>query len=122
MPLGLLACLRRYRRPAVMIAAGLIGVQSFLAGASIAFAHITLENQQAPVGASYKAVLRVPHGCWALRNPFWKRWALKSIVSRVPRAIGISPWRRRAILAASLSTQTTSWPNWAKQAPDTSPT
>ena len=26
-------------------------------------AHITLENQQAPVGASYKAVLRVPHGC-----------------------------------------------------------
>src|ERR1700726_2709411 len=33
------------------------------AGASTAFAHITLENQQAPVGASYKAVLRVPHGC-----------------------------------------------------------
>src|ERR1700730_8652012 len=34
-----------------------------LAGVTIAFAHITLENQQAPVGASYKAVLRVPHGC-----------------------------------------------------------
>src|SRR3984893_13884385 len=34
-----------------------------LAGATIAFAHITLENQQAAVGASYKAVLRVPHGC-----------------------------------------------------------
>lgn len=34
-----------------------------LAGAPIALAHITLENQQAPVGASYKAVLRVPHGC-----------------------------------------------------------
>src|SRR3974377_678398 len=31
--------------------------------ASAAFAHITLENQQSPVGASYKAVLRVPHGC-----------------------------------------------------------
>ena len=28
-----------------------------------ASAHITLENPQAPVGASYKAVLRVPHGC-----------------------------------------------------------
>src|SRR3977135_4365594 len=33
------------------------------AGAPLAFAHITLENQQAPIGASYKAVLRVPHGC-----------------------------------------------------------
>jgi uncharacterized protein YcnI len=28
-----------------------------------AFAHVTLETQQASVGASYKAVLRVPHGC-----------------------------------------------------------
>jgi uncharacterized protein YcnI len=28
-----------------------------------AFAHVTLETQQAPVGAGYKAVLRVPHGC-----------------------------------------------------------
>jgi len=27
------------------------------------FAHVTLEAQQALVGASYKAVLRVPHGC-----------------------------------------------------------
>ena len=26
-------------------------------------AHVTLERQEAPVGASYKAVLRVPHGC-----------------------------------------------------------
>jgi uncharacterized protein YcnI len=26
-------------------------------------AHVTLETQQAAVGASYKAVLRVPHGC-----------------------------------------------------------
>ena len=26
-------------------------------------AHITLERQEAPVGSSYKAVLRVPHGC-----------------------------------------------------------
>lgn len=28
-----------------------------------ALAHVTLEQQEAPVGASYKAVLRVPHGC-----------------------------------------------------------
>jgi uncharacterized protein YcnI len=41
----------------------LLGVAGALAAASFAFAHITLENQQAPVGASYKAVLRVPHGC-----------------------------------------------------------
>src|ERR1700676_2320871 len=40
-----------------------LGVVGALAGASMAFAHITLENQQAPIGASYKAVMRVPHGC-----------------------------------------------------------
>jgi uncharacterized protein YcnI len=28
-----------------------------------ASAHVTLETQEAKVGASYKAVLRVPHGC-----------------------------------------------------------
>jgi len=28
-----------------------------------AFAHVTLERGEAPVGAPYKAVLRVPHGC-----------------------------------------------------------
>jgi uncharacterized protein YcnI len=28
-----------------------------------ASAHVTLERAQAPVGTSYKAVLRVPHGC-----------------------------------------------------------
>lgn len=31
--------------------------------ASPAFAHITLETGSAPVGSTYKAVLRVPHGC-----------------------------------------------------------
>ena len=41
----------------------------FLAAASIAlatgtaFAHVSLENGEAAVGASYKAVFRVPHGC-----------------------------------------------------------
>jgi uncharacterized protein YcnI len=28
-----------------------------------ASAHVTLEQQEAPVGAPYKVVLRVPHGC-----------------------------------------------------------
>lgn len=32
-------------------------------GATSASAHVTLEHQQATVGSSYKAVLRVPHGC-----------------------------------------------------------
>jgi uncharacterized protein YcnI len=41
----------------------LLGAAGVLAGASPAFAHVTLENREAPVGASYKAVLRVPHGC-----------------------------------------------------------
>jgi uncharacterized protein YcnI len=39
---------------------GATGAMLCIAGAS---AHVTLETQQAPVGASYKAVLRVPHGC-----------------------------------------------------------
>jgi uncharacterized protein YcnI len=32
-------------------------------GTGTAFAHITLETQEAAVGSTYKAVLRVPHGC-----------------------------------------------------------
>lgn len=31
--------------------------------ATPAFAHISLETGEAPVGSTYKAVLRVPHGC-----------------------------------------------------------
>jgi uncharacterized protein YcnI len=46
-----------------LLGAALFGAAGALAGATIAFAHITLENQQTAVGASYKAVLRVPHGC-----------------------------------------------------------
>jgi periplasmic copper chaperone A len=34
-----------------------------LAAATCARAHITLETKEAPVGGSYKAVMRVPHGC-----------------------------------------------------------
>jgi uncharacterized protein YcnI len=39
---------------------GAAGVLCLICAAS---AHVTLENAQAPVGAPYKAVLRVPHGC-----------------------------------------------------------
>lgn len=41
----------------LLLAAALAGV------ALPAFAHITLETQEAPVPSTYKAVLRVPHGC-----------------------------------------------------------
>lgn len=39
---------------------GAIGAIIVVTSAS---AHVTLETPQAPVGASYKAVMRVPHGC-----------------------------------------------------------
>jgi uncharacterized protein YcnI len=42
--------------------AGLVAVVAAFA-ASSASAHITLENRQATVGSSYKAVFAVPHGC-----------------------------------------------------------
>ncbi|RUW66527.1 MULTISPECIES: YcnI family protein [unclassified Mesorhizobium] len=35
----------------------------FALGADAALAHVTLETQEAPVGSTYKAVLRLPHGC-----------------------------------------------------------
>lgn len=42
-----------------------LAIASWLAVAlaTPALAHITLEQNAAPVGASYKAVFRVPHGC-----------------------------------------------------------
>jgi uncharacterized protein YcnI len=42
------------------LALGAAGAALFACAAS---AHITLETREAPVGAPYKAVLRVPHGC-----------------------------------------------------------
>jgi uncharacterized protein YcnI len=45
------------------------------AGSTGASGHTTLEATEAPVGASQKAVLRVPHGCEAM-------WC----ASRFPRA------------------------------------
>ncbi len=44
---------------------GLLAVAMAIA-ASPALAHVTLETSQAQVGAGYKAVLKVPHGCGAL--------------------------------------------------------
>lgn len=46
----------------IMIRSLLIGTLA-IAVATPAAAHVTLENQEAKVGASYKAVFRVPHGC-----------------------------------------------------------
>jgi uncharacterized protein YcnI len=43
---------------------GAAGAFACLSAASApGFAHVTLERQEVPVGSSYKAVLRVPHGC-----------------------------------------------------------
>jgi uncharacterized protein YcnI len=41
----------------------IIATAFVVSGATAAFAHITLERGEAPVGSTYKAVLRVPHGC-----------------------------------------------------------
>lgn len=45
------------------LSASLVCAAALLGTAGTAFAHITLEAGQAPVGAAYKAVFRVPHGC-----------------------------------------------------------
>jgi periplasmic copper chaperone A len=42
------------------LALGAAGAVAVVCSAS---AHVTLETREAPVGAPYKAVLRVPHGC-----------------------------------------------------------
>jgi hypothetical protein len=49
MPLGLIAHLRRCRRPAVMVAAGLIAVQAVLAGLAMAQAALALTPNLAEV-------------------------------------------------------------------------
>lgn len=43
--------------------AALAAVCAVLLPVSPAFAHVTLETRQAPVDGTYKAVLKVPHGC-----------------------------------------------------------
>lgn len=39
------------------------GFLSLMLASSFAFAHVTLETREARAGTSYKAVLKVPHGC-----------------------------------------------------------
>jgi uncharacterized protein YcnI len=46
-----------------MIRISLVAAAATLALCCAALAHVTLERKEAPIGASYKAVLRVPHGC-----------------------------------------------------------
>ncbi len=41
----------------------LVLIAAFAAVSAPAFAHVTLEKPDSSVGASYKAVLKVPHGC-----------------------------------------------------------
>jgi len=41
----------------------LLGTAGALLSITCASAHVTLETRQTRIGASYKAVLRVPHGC-----------------------------------------------------------
>lgn len=38
-------------------------IASFTVASGSAYAHITLERSEAPVGIPYKAAMRVPHGC-----------------------------------------------------------
>lgn len=45
-----------------MLSCAALAVATF-ASAAPAFAHVTLEVPQAVIGSTYKAVLRVPHGC-----------------------------------------------------------
>jgi uncharacterized protein YcnI len=49
-----------HRRPTIP---RILVILSPLAMATAALAHVTLETAEAPANSSYKAVLRVPHGC-----------------------------------------------------------
>jgi periplasmic copper chaperone A len=51
------------RAAVAKVAVRLIAAATFTLFANAAFAHVTMEQQEAPVGDFYKAVLRVPHGC-----------------------------------------------------------
>ena len=47
----------------MMLSCGALAATALLALAGPALAHTTLEAEQAPIGSTYKAVLRVGHGC-----------------------------------------------------------
>lgn len=62
----------------------LVGAMSAIFCIGAASAHVTLETREAPVGAGYKAVLRVPHGC--------EGTATTSVRVRIPEGvIGVKP-------------------------------
>ena len=68
-------------RNTALCAAAAFGLALF---AGHAAAHVTLENQEARVGASYKGVLKVPHGC--------EKTATVSIRVKIPDGvIGVKP-------------------------------
>ncbi|HEY7300091.1 MAG TPA: YcnI family protein [Xanthobacteraceae bacterium] len=89
-----------------MLARLFMGALGALAAASSAFAHITLERREAAVGASYKAVMLVPHGCGgspttAIRvripegiigvKPMPKPgWKLDTVSGKYPRAYSVN--------------------------------
>jgi uncharacterized protein YcnI len=57
----------------------LAGAAGVLLAVSFASAHVTLEQQEAPVGSTYKGVMRVPHGCEGA--------ATTSIRMRIPEGV-----------------------------------
>jgi periplasmic copper chaperone A len=60
------------------------GALGALIATSCASAHVTLEQQQAPVASTYRGVMRVPHGCEGA--------ATTSIRMRIPEGvIGVKP-------------------------------
>jgi len=62
MPLGLIARLRSYRRPAVVIAAGLVAVQALIAGLAMAQAARLLTPSLAPGLADIAGFAVICHG------------------------------------------------------------
>ncbi|MBR0821480.1 YcnI family protein [Bradyrhizobium liaoningense] len=47
----------------ITMRSALIAVTALLAASTAAQAHVTLAQTEAPIGASYRATFRVPHGC-----------------------------------------------------------
>ena len=64
----------------ILPALALLGI-----GATAASAHITLETQQAAIGSTYKAVVRVPHGCGTdakANRPSRSKYRFPKVLSR----------------------------------------
>lgn len=60
------------------LAAGLVATLA-AGGATTALAHVTLEVGEAPAGSTYKAIVRVPHGCEGA--------ATVKVVVRIPEGV-----------------------------------